>query len=394
MEIQQILTSISLCTAVLGLFFSVPLLSMASKRPGNAWLALFLFEFAWLALADFVFSEPAMGAHPGWIVAFHWAVAGLGPAFYCYVRALTGQLNGVRQLWHFIPQLLLIASMLWDLLAMSESAWRVAARGCVPCSSGPSLLVFQLLAAVYGIAVSYRLRRFRAGLRENYSSLAGRDLRWLSHSTALLLLLLALWIPAVALGGYWQAGLAAGRLALLVALGWYGLSRPGLFMRKHDAVPAAIPASATPPVAEPPATGPSSVSESGEKYARSGMNTATESLIGKRLAQRMEHQRDYLEPDLKLGELAERIGTSPQLLSQYLNEALGLSFFEYINAQRSLEVQRLMRDPSHAGATLLELAIAAGFNSKTTFNASFKKSTGMAPSVWRKLQAATFAPIG
>ncbi|WP_332854914.1 helix-turn-helix domain-containing protein [Duganella sp. S19_KUP01_CR8] len=390
MEIQQILTSISLCTAVLGLFFSFPLLSMASKRPGNAWLALFLFEFAWLALADFVFSDPAMSAHPGWVVAFHWAIAGLGPAFYCYVRALTGQSNGVRQLWHFIPQLLLIASMLWDLLAMSESAWRVSAKGCVPCSGGPSLLIFQLLAAVYGIAVSYRLRRFRATLRENYSSLAGRDLRWLSQSTALLLLLLALWIPAVALGGYWQAVLAAGRLALLIALGWYGLSRPGLFMRKHDdaELSAAIPASETPPIAEPTAT------DSGEKYARSGMNTATESLIGKRLAQRMEQQRDYLEPDLKLGELAERIGTSPQLLSQYLNEALGQSFFEYINAQRSLEVQSLMRDQSHAGATLLELAIAAGFNSKTTFNASFKKCTGMAPSAWRKLQAETFAPIG
>ncbi|HJU99258.1 MAG TPA: AraC family transcriptional regulator, partial [Burkholderiaceae bacterium] len=126
-----------------------------------------------------------------------------------------------------------------------------------------------------------------------------------------------------------------------------------------------------------------------EKYARSGMTDAAQRLIGERLQRRMSVHRDYLESDLRLNELAERIGTTPQLLSQYLNHMLGLSFFDYVNGLRIAEVQDMMRDPAGAGRTLLELAHAAGFNSKSTFNTAFKNVSGMAPSQWRARHAGT-----
>jgi AraC-like DNA-binding protein len=128
----------------------------------------------------------------------------------------------------------------------------------------------------------------------------------------------------------------------------------------------------------PPAEAPA------RKYERSGMTDAAQSEIGARLARRLLQQRDFLEPDLKLGELAERIGTSPQLLSQYFNDVLGQTFFDYVNAQRVAEVQRMMALPEHADSNLLELAHGAGFNSKTTFNGAFKKVSGLSPSAWRK----------
>ena len=131
-----------------------------------------------------------------------------------------------------------------------------------------------------------------------------------------------------------------------------------------------------------------------DKYVRSGMTDATQQLIGERLVRRMSFERDYLDCEVKLTDLAERIGTSPQLLSQYLNHVLGLNFFDYINGLRVAEVQRMMVDLSKANQTLLEMAFAAGFNSKSTFNASFKKVTGMAPSSWRNKRNATSEPIG
>jgi AraC-like DNA-binding protein len=117
-------------------------------------------------------------------------------------------------------------------------------------------------------------------------------------------------------------------------------------------------------------------------------------LIGERLERWAAHERGYLDPDIKLVDLAERIGTSSQLLSQYLNDVLGLSFFDYINALRVAEIQKMMLDRGNDTRTLLDLAFAAGFSSKSTFNTSFKKISGLAPSSWRSQHARTSAPIG
>jgi AraC-like DNA-binding protein len=71
-----------------------------------------------------------------------------------------------------------------------------------------------------------------------------------------------------------------------------------------------------------------------------------------------------------------------------------LSFFDYINALRVAEIQNMLRDPGNGKRTLLELAFAAGFSSKSTFNTSFKKISGLAPSVWRSQHARTSGPVG
>jgi AraC-like DNA-binding protein len=361
--------SISLGIAVLGLFIAPPLFILARKRPANVWLGLFVFEVAWLALAGFFFSTALFRRHPNTIVMFHWAVAGMGPAYYCYVRSLIGLGNGMRQAWHFLPQGLLMLLSLWSLIAPLPLSLRSTIANCSACAPGPSLLVFQLCAAGYACGVLWRLDRYRRAVRARHSSMAGRDLRWLQWNTGVIVLLLALWGPASALGGIWSWLLLLGQLAMFYLLGWYGLQQQAVFVLDAEA-------------GEP-------VTPAGQKYARSGMTEPAQALIGERLARRMAEQRDFLHPDIKLLDLAASIGNSPQLLSQYLNEALQQSFFDYLNEQRTLEVQNLLRAPDNAGSTLLEVAFAAGFNSKTTFNASFKKLTGMAPSAWRKRHGAS-----
>ena len=65
--------------------------------------------------------------------------------------------------------------------------------------------------------------------------------------------------------------------------------------------------------------------------------------------------------------------------------ALQQNFFDYINSQRVAEVQRQLSNAVSATA-ILDLALAAGFNSKSTFNAAFRKHSGMTPSAWRAQQ--------
>jgi AraC-like DNA-binding protein len=176
--------------------------------------------------------------------------------------------------------------------------------------------------------------------------------------------------------GIWDWLLLLGRLAVLYFVGWYGMRQADVFLPPVHAAP-----DPDPPAAQ-------------DKYARSGMTGAASALIGERLTRRSRDERDFLDSDLKLVDLAERIGTSPQLLSEYLNDVLGLNFFDYVNGLRIAEVQRLMSDPAHASRAVQDLAFDAGFNSRSTFYTAFKKNCGMTPAEWRKQHVRMSAPLG
>lgn len=83
-------------------------------------------------------------------------------------------------------------------------------------------------------------------------------------------------------------------------------------------------------------------------------------------------------------QLSDTIRVSQNYISQTLNDRLGRNFFDYVNAWRIAEAcQRLGQ-----GARVLDVAHETGFNSRSTFNAAFRKHTGTTPSAWRRQPAA------
>ena len=98
----------------------------------------------------------------------------------------------------------------------------------------------------------------------------------------------------------------------------------------------------------------------------------------------MQKERPYLESELTLPKLADLLQVPPHHLSQVINESLGQNFFDFVNAHRVEEAQRLLRDPERSAYTVLAIAEEAGFNSKTAFNTAFKKVTGKTPTEFRQ----------
>lgn len=98
----------------------------------------------------------------------------------------------------------------------------------------------------------------------------------------------------------------------------------------------------------------------------------------------MQEEKLYLQPDLSLRSLADKMEMNPNKLSWLINEALGKNFNEYINSFRLETFKKKALDPSNSHITLLGLAYESGFNSKSAFNDFFKKSTGMTPRSWVK----------
>lgn len=122
------------------------------------------------------------------------------------------------------------------------------------------------------------------------------------------------------------------------------------------------------------------------RYERSGIDAAQCAAIASALTALMQDERLHEAPGLDLQTLSQRSGWSPNQVSQALNQGLGQSFSEYVNSFRVGAARACLSDPSDL-RSVLDIGLAAGFGSKSTFNSAFKRATGQTPSEYRRLAA-------
>lgn len=117
-----------------------------------------------------------------------------------------------------------------------------------------------------------------------------------------------------------------------------------------------------------------------KKYAQSKLSSADLSALKVQLDQLMEEKKPYLNRNLMKADLAEMLGVNNPEIARLLNERIGMNFFEYVNYFRIKEFIQLAQTDKAKTLTFFGIAQEAGFNSKTTFNKSFKKIMGTSPS--------------
>lgn len=160
---------------------------------------------------------------------------------------------------------------------------------------------------------------------------------------------------------YWDYHISAVMTAMIYLIAYAGFTQPGVFngLKWSEAT----------------FTG---------KYRNSGLTTDAARSLSQQLTSLMEQEKIFLEPDISLEKLAAKLETGKHHVSQVINETLGVSFFEFINQWRIEEAKRLLQETSKADMNVIEVAYSAGFNNKGSFNAAFKKSTGMTPTEFRR----------
>ena len=101
-----------------------------------------------------------------------------------------------------------------------------------------------------------------------------------------------------------------------------------------------------------------------------------------RLCDLMERERLYLNPNIRVTDVAERLYTNKSYLSQAIRLKLNKNFCQLLHSYRVQEAMRLYSQ--NMDLTIAELCRKVGFNSMTTFTQAFGRNTGCTPADWCK----------
>jgi AraC-like DNA-binding protein len=332
-----------------------------------------------------------------------------GPLLLLYTASLTSQLHAKKSVWlvHFIP-----AATSWIYLT---NFYRLPAEQKVYIfqNKGIGFETFTSvnLAAIVLSGITYvvwsllLLRKHRRAILDEFSDTEKINLNWLRY---LIYGIAFIWLLIFAS----DETLYAGVVIFVFFMGYFGIRQPGIFTHPPGHAHLLL----TPVQQEtgnlPPGNdkagingqiesiGPGPVlsepqnlvhelppepmvmeEDSGKrKYLKSGLTPAVAGDLHRRLTQLMDTEKLFTETELSLSDLASRLETLPNYLSQVINEKEGKTFYDYINSLRIEEFKKLVSDPGNKKYTILSLSFECGFNSKSAFNKNFKRATGISPS--------------
>jgi AraC-like DNA-binding protein len=309
------------------------------------------------------------------------------PLLYLYVVALTRPASRVDPRWlvHAIP---FGANLVWWSLSflLQSGSQKLAIvqgfnAGVIPAP--PAMRLFEVLqlvqAIAYLVASWLALRAYARRIEGYFSDLARIDLRWLvalvaTHAVVWGIVGLSL-LPRMAglapasLRGFSEA-IRMGSVLVVFLTGYASLWQPELLDKARAAQ-----------AAQPPL-----------RYRRNRLEDEEAAALARKITAQLAQRKLYRDAGLTLQALADAVGATPHMLSQVLNVHLGKSFFVLVNTYRAEELMAALADPRQGGRGVLELALDAGFNSKSTLNSFFKRHTGVTPTEFRQRRKAARNP--
>lgn len=354
------------------LFFAVFLLTIKKGyRVSNALFSLFLFSKA-LCFSDgllFRFRERVLQWTPHLFflgLSFEFLI---GPALFLYTLSLTQKEFKIRtiHLLHFIPFLVHLVYM-----GFKYHFWGVATKVSLLQGylfSYPEYITNYMLIYLHFICYASLtlavLYRYRKQIKDYFSSITKIRLSWLS---LIIWIFNLLWISSMiffllrifSVRLYFPREFSIVMLFVFSNVIMYkGLSQPVLF-----------------------------TSQLMNNHKKSVLPDSTVSQYLEKLQKVMEDKKPFLDCELTLSDLSELTEIPQRHLSQVINQKLHSNFHDFINRYRVEEAKRLLILPAYNHFTIIAIAYEAGFNSKSVFNAIFKKLVKATPSQFQKTHQA------
>jgi AraC-like DNA-binding protein len=365
-----------------GSLFLLLLTTLATPRKvnvqANYWLVFFLFSFACILLDRVLFDTQAYEEYPGIMGLLEITRFGMSPALYFSVLHFTIPDRKFQRTdyLHFVPFALFFLYIVTYLTGINQSflfSWYSDLPENVRRGIGLTVFVsIKVQMILYWILSYVQLTRHTKNVRMFASTVEPISLSWLRYF--LLGLALALFlslnetlnaIPAIVPLTHF------GYLFLVFYLGYFSLRQQEIYPYQQRDVEEIR-----------------GIIEEETKHSRFQRFSDEELGLAKRkLLQVMESEKVFLDPNLGLPQLAAKVHMSTHDLSFLINEGFGENFFQFVNRYRVEEAKTLLKSGKHKHLNILGIAYESGFRSKSTFNTTFKKLTGLSPSQFMQTPA-------
>ena len=296
-----------------------------------------------------------------------------GPLLYFYVRRVVyiDLRWRVKDLLHLIPIMIYCIYLVYALVVLDQEEQQELTQKIVTASLPAWMYLAGLSIYVYIITYLWLANRtvntYRSVIKSKYSSVDKINLSWLKFIIQSFAAITVISMIHNVIPVFGNFVFLYATLIFLLIFTFFFINRVLVKALNQPEIFAGI-----------------ELEEVQEKYSGSHLKEDELEQYFSELQSLLATEKLFLNPDLTLQNLAERMQLSSKVISQVINQRSEKNFFDFINSYRCEEAKNLMMD-SDPKVTILEILYEVGFNSKSSFNKEFKKLNGSTPTEYRKL---------
>jgi AraC-like DNA-binding protein len=395
-------------TATFSSLFFLAMLVLAKKANslnGYKFLSLF-FIFLSFVFADAAFNNTGVYTdYPVLALLFQPVLYAVAPAFYLaviYLTAVNKKIAAVLLL-HFIPYFIFLC--LYILILFITGTEKPSVFDNSPDSSTKSVDVFFSLFLfaqifIYLYLSVRQLKRHERALPLFVSNIADNDYRWVYKIIAGLIILSVIWLletifnnkqlsfyfSFIYLAGVYYIGIQAIRQKDVFPFSKEQNESIGELIEEHNIfntqkIDYSPNTEETVLTDKKPDTDPEPTNTIPDR--RKVLSAEKTDYYKELLMKLMEHEKPYLNSDITLPKLGTMLLLNTYQTSYLINTCFNENFYTFINRYRVNECKRMLENNQYNHLNILGIGYEAGFNSKTAFNTTFKKLTGLSPKEYK-----------
>ncbi|GBF51065.1 DNA-binding helix-turn-helix protein [Leptospira ryugenii] len=380
-EYQIITANLSLVSLSISFFLSLSLFYSRKQSKPSGYLAALILIFSFIFLLRFSVSIKAVSAIYLPIFVFP-SLYSIGPILFFYTRSTLffQEAQKKESQVYAVPIGIVFCAFLFLFFRYEEfkNLESIILQTGIVGKSSSIILIFANIYTSYFCFLSFRLIKLYA--EESVFQLGNDELErliWLRSFIGLISTCVILYLVLLILGLFSIVLVPVSpveglvQLILVYLALFYVIRKPNL-MGIHLEDTKRIEATAL-----------LSQEVSPSKYQKQALTTDQRQKIKNKLETFMSEEEAFLEEEISIQSLADRLQIPQHHLSMTINIEFSQNFFQWINQYRIERAKQLLVQPEAKFKNVLNIGLEAGFQSKAAFNKAFKKTTGQTPTEFR-----------
>lgn len=355
-----------------GLFLSLVIQRIKNtNRKANITLSILILISTFMLIGRFLMIRAFSDWVFLWSLLFDVVIFLFGPLFYLYTRKLLFQGEEINKLaiYHYVPAILYSGMAIVYIVIYTPTQYFEAYKMGKLDFMFNVVLIAAIISNFYYLILSFKVLGSFKRIEKHTFSFEQNPTRFITFFLYAISAILVAWLFSYINSAVFDRLFAyisydivwAAIPVFIYVIGYYSLKQPELFRVSLEKT---------------------------QTDSKNRLEEVEAQKLKDKLDSLMCNEQVYLQNDLTLRDVAEKLQTSTNNISWLLNNIYKSTFYDFINGHRIKEFVNRIENKEHLKHTILALSIDVGFNSKSTFNKAFKQTMKDTPSNFIKKQSA------